>query len=69
MKYEDVVKSRVPFNRRVYKDGWYIRRVDDEVDRSLSDLSIRKWTSEDLEANDWWTLNDCAKEREENGVY
>jgi hypothetical protein len=52
MTYEEVRKSGLPFNREIYKDGWYY--VDRRnVDCSCLDLSQRFWTQEDLDSKDW----------------
>lgn len=53
MTYEEASESGFPFNRSVYKDGWYLNDPYSDYDRSLTDLSIRIWSKEDLEANDW----------------
>jgi len=52
MTYEEARKSGLPFNREIYKDGWYY--VDFRgVDCSCTDLSQRFWSEEDLKADDW----------------
>lgn len=55
MTYLEARNSGHPFNRRKYKDGWYIRDLRRDVDYAMLDLSQRFWTQADLEATDWWT--------------
>ena len=55
MTYLEARNSGYPFNRRKYKDGWYIRDLHRNVDYAKMDLSQRFWTQADLEADDWWT--------------
>jgi len=62
MTYEEAVKSGRPFNRRKYKDGWYIHDKGRFIDRAQRDLSQRYWSPEDFDATDWWTSLDCLNE-------
>lgn len=62
MTYEEARNSGVPFNRRKYKDDWYIFDKKRNIDYSKIDLSQRFWSKEDLEANDWWTARDGLEE-------
>lgn len=55
MTYLVARNSGRPFNRRKYKDGWYIRDLYRNVDYAMIDLSQRFWSENDLAADDWWT--------------
>ncbi len=55
MTYLEARNSGYPFNRRKYKDGWYIQDLRRNIDYAMIDLSQRFWTQEDLSATDWWT--------------
>jgi hypothetical protein len=55
MTYLEARNSGYPFNRRKYKDGWYIRDLRRNVDYAMLDLSQRFWSEADLVADDWWT--------------
>lgn len=55
MTYLEARNSGYPFNRRKYKDGWYIRDFSTNVDYAMMDLSQRFWSEADLAADDWWT--------------
>jgi hypothetical protein len=55
MTYLEARDSGYPFNRRKYKDGWYIRDLHRDVDYAMLDLSQRFWSEADLVADDWWT--------------
>ena len=55
MTYLEARNSGHPFNRRKYKDGWYLRDLRRNVDYAKMDLSQRFWAQADLEATDWWT--------------
>jgi hypothetical protein len=52
MTYLEARNSGHPFNRKKYKDGWYVPGRDGR-DNALQDLSQRFWKDEDLEATDW----------------
>ena len=58
MKYEEAKNSGIPFNRKKYKDDWYIHDSKRNIDYSKIDLSQRFWSEEDLKADDWWTARD-----------
>jgi hypothetical protein len=61
MNYTDARNSKSFFNRRIYKDGWY--RVDSRgEDISVNDFSVRKWSEEDVSADDWWTIEIALNE-------
>lgn len=62
MTYLEARNSGYPFNRRKYKDGWYIRDLHRDVDYAMIDLSQRFWSQADLEADDWWTARDSLQE-------
>jgi hypothetical protein len=65
MTYLEAKNSGFFFNRRVYKDGWY--KVDSRgLDISVSDLSIRTWSQEDLSSLDWWTIQIALDENINN---
>lgn len=66
MTYLEARNSGHPFNRRKYKDGWYLRDLRRNVDYAKIDLSQRFWTQADLEATDWWTEPMADIEREMN---
>jgi len=66
MKYEEARNSGYPFNRRKYKDGWYIRDKHRNVDYAQHDLSQRFWSQQDLEADDWWTTKNFFEENNLN---
>ena len=66
MKYEEARNSGYPFNRRKYKDGWYIRDKHRNVDYAQQDLSQRFWSQQDLEADDWWTTKNFFEENNLN---
>lgn len=53
MTYKEARDSGQPFNRKIYKDGWYLHDPKRKTDWSVTDLSIRIWSKKDLEANDW----------------
>jgi hypothetical protein len=55
MTYLEARNSGYPFNRRKYKDGWYVRDLRRNVDYAMIDLSQRFWSETDLAADDWWT--------------
>lgn len=67
MTYLEARNSGHPFNRRKYKDGWYLRDLRRNVDYAKIDLSQRFWTQADLEATDWWTepMADIEQEMKE----
>jgi hypothetical protein len=52
MTYKKARNSGKPFNRKKYKDGWYIKDRRN-VDISEHDLSQRFWSEEDLKSKDW----------------
>lgn len=56
MTYLEARNSGYPFNRRKYKDGWYIRDLRRNVDYAMLDLSQRFWSEADLAADDWHTV-------------
>lgn len=56
MDYFEARGSGKPFNRKKYKDDWYIYDQRRNIDFSRIDLSQRFWTSDDLNADDWWTV-------------
>lgn len=58
MTYDEARSSGKPFNRRKYKDDWYIHDTRRGVDYSRIDLSQRFWSKEDAEADDWCTMDD-----------
>lgn len=62
MTYLEARNSGYPFNRRKYKDGWYVRDLRRNVDYAKIDLSQRFWSQADLEADDWWTEKDSLQE-------
>ena len=66
MTYLEARNSGYPFNRRKYKDGWYLRDLRRSVDYAKIDLSQRFWTQADLEAIDWWTEPMANIEQEMN---
>jgi hypothetical protein len=68
MTYLEARNSGYPFNRRKYKDGWYIRDLRRNVDYATIDLSQRSWSEADFAANDWWTTKDFFKENNLNEV-
>jgi hypothetical protein len=55
MTYLEARNSGYPFNRRKYKDGWYVRDLRRNVDYAMMDLSQRFWSEADLVSDDWWT--------------
>lgn len=55
MTYLEARNSGYSFNRRKYKDDWYVHDLYRNVDYAQRDLSQRFWTQADLEATDWWT--------------
>jgi len=57
MTYEEAKRSGKPFNRAKYKDDWYYTDFRG-IDCSCVDLSLRRWTKEDLEATDWRIKDD-----------
>jgi hypothetical protein len=59
MTYLEARNSGYPFNRRKYKDGWYIRDLRRNIDYAKADLSQRFWTQADLEATDWLTEHEA----------
>lgn len=62
MTYLEARNSGYPFNRRKYKDGWYIRDLRRNIDYAMIDLSQRFWSEADLAADDWWTSQDSLQE-------
>ena len=58
MTYEEARNSGKPFNRKKYKDDWYIHDTRRNIDYSKIDLSQRFWSEEDLAADDWWTTKE-----------
>ena len=62
MTYLEARNSGKPFNRRKYKDGWYVHDLRRNIDYAMIDLSQRFWSQADLEADDWWTIVDSRKE-------
>lgn len=56
MTYLEARNSGKPFNRRKYIDDWYLVDTRRNIDYSRLDLSQRFWTQADLEADDWWTM-------------
>lgn len=62
MTYLEARNSGYPFNRRKYKDGWYVRDLRRNVDYAMIDLSQRFWSEADLAADDWWTTRDSLQE-------
>ncbi len=62
MTYLEARNSGYPFNRRKYKDGWYIRDLRRNIDYAMMDLSQRFWSQADLEADDWWTTKESLQE-------
>jgi hypothetical protein len=66
MTYLEARNSGKPFNRRKYKDGWYVRDLRRNVDYAIVDLSQRFWSEADLVAEDWWTTKDFFKENNLN---
>lgn len=62
MTYLEARNSGHPFNRRKYKDGWYVHDLRRNVDYAKIDLSQRFWSQADLEADDWWTEKDGLQE-------
>jgi hypothetical protein len=68
MTYLEARNSGYPFNRRKYKDGWYVRDLRRNVDYAMIDLSQRFWSEADLAADDWWTTKDFFKENSLNEV-
>lgn len=63
MRYLEARNSGFPFNRRKYKDDWYIYNKKRNIDYAQYDLSQRFWREEDLEADDWWTTEDFKEEQ------
>jgi hypothetical protein len=63
MKYEEARLSGKPFNRKKYKDGWYLYDHYRKVDFAKDDHSLRLWREEDLKADDWHILDDKKKPR------
>lgn len=55
MTYLEARNSGYPFNRRKYKDGWYLHDLRRDIDYAMIDLSQRFWSEADLAADDWWT--------------
>jgi hypothetical protein len=55
MTYLEARNSGYPFNRRKYKDGWYVRDLNRNIDYAMMDLSQRFWSEADFAADDWWT--------------
>ena len=68
MTYLEARNSGYPFNRRKYKDGWYVRDLRRNIDYAMLDLSQRFWSETDLAADDWWTTKDFFKENNLNEV-
>lgn len=68
MTYLEARNSGKPFNRRKYKDGWYVHDLQRDVDYAMLDLSQHFWTQDDLEANDWWTVSDSLREAIDNVI-
>lgn len=57
MTYERAIRTGKPFNREVYKDGWY--QLDHRgLVCSVRDLSIRYFSAEDKEWDDWRVQED-----------
>ena len=55
MTYLEARNSGYPFNRRKYKDGWYLHDLHRDIDYAMIDLSQRFWSEADLAADDWLT--------------
>lgn len=68
MTYLEARNSGYPFNRRKYKDGWYVRDLRRNVDYATMDLSQRFWSKEDLAADDWWTQPIAEVESKEGNL-
>ena len=66
MTYLEARNSGYPFNRRKYKDGWYIRDLRRNIDYAMLDLSQRSWSEADLAADDWWTQPIAEMEESSN---
>jgi hypothetical protein len=64
MTYFEARNSGYPFNRRKYKDGWYVRDLRRNVDYAMLDLSQRFWSEADLAADDWHTFRDTGLDLE-----
>lgn len=66
MTYLEARNSGYPFNRRKYKDGWYVHDKHRNVDCAMLDLSQRFWSEDDLAADDWWTTSKNLQESIDN---